>query len=291
MRIAPEQAAALEPARRTVLLCRDPREATAVQGVAGPMEVHGATVEAVLSVARARPEAVTVRLADLEGRARSALASLARVGGDVPLVLLAAPPEEGLARQLVNEDLADDYVVLPRGIGELSRRVRRLCGEDEPAEAESAAKVPAARTIGGVDAGRLFTATCDLVRLAGLESDAILERGAARILEAAGADHGCAFAVDERGGQLKVTAVVGEGPDELQRAAAERAVRTGETLVVTRRAGGPTAGALCVPLADGGRTFGALCLTGDPDALDVLGREAVGPLARALAQLLAARSR
>ncbi|MBM4018614.1 MAG: hypothetical protein FJ288_09855 [Planctomycetes bacterium] len=140
---------------------------------------------------------------------------------------------------------------------------------------------------------RLFEAACALAGLADARPEAILREGAAAILHGLGAAHARVFTWDSGRGRLDLAAAAREAPGagietfEDERTAAERAVRTGETLFVE------PGGLVCLPLRADGETLGALCLArkGEGAAFGPAARDAAAAIAGALARLYLAAVR
>jgi len=267
-----------------VFVCRDPGRRAIVEGLVQSTRTHAAAADALLAVARTAPRAVLLNLEDVAGSEQDVLAALQRCRPDVPVYVLIAPEDEPIGRRLVAEGAAD-YFVLPSGI-------KRLPTLLEP-EIETASP-PSSADVGNRRAAELFRAACGLAELAGSQPQPLLRDGAMLILRALGARQGCVFSRGaEAGGAERVVTLGETDTDDLarleaERAAAERALRTGETLLVEAgTAGAPPDGLLCVPIRDADTTFGALCLSGKTDGtpLEQDDRDAATALADALAHL------
>jgi hypothetical protein len=237
---------------RVVVICRSPGPRAMLERLVGSTETHAAAVEAVLSVTRRPARAVVINTEDVPGSEHNLLAALRRAGPGVPVYPVVKPEDEPLGRRMVNEGAAD-YFVTPDDVGRLPQVLARGRGASaspaaEPATAEGAA----------------FLAACSLAELAPADAQAILCDGAAIIFRALGAARGCLFAWNGRTGRLDLVASAGQPAGaakaqlEDERAAAERVVRTGETLVLDSARGGPL---LCIPVREAGDTFGVLCIT------------------------------
>jgi hypothetical protein len=293
-----------------VLLCRDRGPRLLIERAAGPVQAYDSAMEALLAVARQRPRAVVLYAADFDGRQDAILSALRRAQPDVPVYVVVDAADEPTGRRLVEEGAAD-YAVMSEGLQDLREMLagkagpaQRLAVETEAylaaGRAQARQDAPAASGPGRSDpslsgqappgAQRFFDAACALAGLAALDPPELLEKGGRVIVEAAGAERGSVFVWDNQAGRLdRRGGGSADAPADDQQALAERAVRTGETLLV-ETGGGPV---LCVPVRAGGDALGAVSLSGA-----ALGgekgapvRAAVESLARALAHLAAARPR
>jgi hypothetical protein len=157
-----------------------------------------------------------------------------------------------------------------------------------PAGASEAAAAPPREA---PDDRRLFEAACALAGLAQRDSQALLREGATIILRGLGAARGCFFMWNSRAARLDLAATAGEPPGvnverlETERAAAERAARTGEPATLPGRTSGDTL--LCVPVREGDEAFGVLCVSrkADGSAAGHADRSAAVSLAGSLARL------
>lgn len=267
-----------------VFICRDPGRRGLVERLVQPLRTHGAAVDALLAVARTAPKAVLLNLEDVAGSEHDVLAALQRCRPHVPVYVLVAPQDEPLARKLVAEG-ATDYFVLP---SDIRRLPSLLQPEVKTASRASAAPVADQRAAGW------FRAACDLAELAVSQPQPLFRDGAMLILRALGARQGCVFSRGAEAGGLERVVTFGDiGPEgsagvEVERAAAERVLRTGEALLVEAgTAGAAPPGLLCVPVRDADTTFGVLCVTGKTDGtpLDRSDCHAAAALLEVLAHL------
>jgi GGDEF domain-containing protein len=254
---------------RVVIVCRSPGPRAMLERLIGPAETHAAAVEAVLSVTRRPARAVVINTEDVIGSEHNLLAALRRAGPGVPIYPVVKPENEPLGRRMVREGAAD-YFVTPDDVGRLPQVLARGPGTSASPAAKSATADDAA-----------FQAACSLADLAPADSQTILRDGAAIIFRALGAARGCLFVWNARARRLDLaaSAVQPAGAAQAQledeRTAAERVLRTGETLVLDSTRGGPL---LCIPVRDAGDTFGVLCTAGAD-------RTAAESLVRAMARL------
>ncbi len=272
-----EQVAAAED--RVVIVCRSPAPRVMLErlvgparqgdAVASPAETHAAAVEAVLSVTRRPARAVIINTEDIPGSEANLLAALRRADPGVPVYPVVKPEDEPLGRRMVAQG-ASDYFISPDDLSRLPQVLARGRG--------GSASPAAAKASDAEDTA--FQAACALAELATADAAAILRDGAAIILRAIGAARGCLFAWNGRTERLELVAP-GQAPGvaqarfEDERAAAERAVRTGETLALDSARGGPL---LCIPVRESGVTVGVLCAASAE-------RQAAESLVRAMARL------
>ena len=316
--------AAPSAAPPVVLLGRSPAAHRLVERAAAQVRSYGSAMEALLSLAQDRPRAIVLCPADFEGREDALLAAIRRAQPGVPIYVLVPPEDEPLGRRLV-EGGAADYALLPDGLEDLRAMLaggpdaaRRtpveteayLAGGGGPRTADAAPPPSTSRTPSdpgptppAAQAGPLFDAACALAGLAALDPAELLQKGGRIIQEAAGSERGSVFLWDAGAGRLQPRPGPGaeDGPTADEQALAERAVRTGETLLVAPASGPPPEGAspgagravLCVPVRVGGDAFGAICLAGAAwgGRHGAAVRAAVEALARALAHLAQAAAR
>lgn len=275
----PTAAGVAEPDDRIVFVCRDPALRALVEPAVRPAETCPAAVDALLAVARKAPRAVLLNLRDLAGSERDVVAALVRCRPQVPVYALLHPEDEPVGRALVQQGAAD-YFVLPGDIARVPSVLR------PPPEAPSAG-------VSAADprAHHLFLAACRLTELAAAAPQALFCDGSMLILGALGVRRGCALARPPGTGRLDAAMTydqTGSGGFEAERAAAERALGTGEVLLLPDgTVGVRRGGLLCVPVRDAGEAFGAICFTDKTDGtpLDQADRGAAAALADALARL------
>ena len=267
-----------------VFVCRNPDRRAIVERLVQPIQTHAAAMDALLAVARKAPRAVLINLEDVAGSGQAVLAALRRCRPDVPVGILVAPEDEPLGRQLVAEGAAT-YFVLPGDVQHLPAFLHPKTKTPSPT---SAAAVVDSRAV------HLFRAACELAELATSQPQPLFRDGAMLILGALGVRQGCVFSCDAETGGPELVATFGRtDPDtptalEAERAAAERALRTGEVLLVEAgTVGAPPGGLLGVPVRHGDATFGILCLSDKTDgtSLDGGDRDAATALADVLAHL------
>jgi len=265
-----------------VFVCRNPDRRAIVERLIQPIQTHAAAMDALLAVARKAPRAVLINLEDVAGSGQAVLAALRRCRPDVPVGILVAPEDEPLGRQLVAEGAAT-YFVLPGDVQHLPAFLH----PKTPSPTSAAA-------VGDSRAVHLFRAACELAELATSQPQPLFRDGAMLILGALGVRQGCVFSCDAETGGPELVATFGRTePDtltalEAERAAAERALRTGEVLLVEAgTVGAPPGGLLGVPVRHGDATFGILCLSDKTDgtSLDGSDRDAATALADVLAHL------
>jgi len=246
--------------------------------------------EALLQAAREPPQALVIECQDGGSSVRQVLAALQRSMPTVPVYAVVPPENEPLAARLLDEGLAD-YFVLPND-------VRRL-----PDVLAARAEPPVTPAAEGPDAARparRFDAACRLAGLALEQPTPLFCDGARIVFEALGAARGCAFWWSPEADRLDLAVIVGGseslGADDREavRASAARTLRTGEVLIVPAgSAGAPPEGLMCVPVRDESFIHGVLCLPARVGgrALSSEDHRTAETLAGALANLVAAALR
>jgi GGDEF domain-containing protein len=290
------------PSERIVVVCRNPGRRAAVERLAAPAETHASAMEAVLAVARRPAQAVVVNLEDVEGAEREVLAALRHARPGVIIYALVRPEDEPLGRRLLREG-ASDYFVYPGDVNRLPAVLHPQPDARADAGARAAAREDMTRDsrrglghggleVGGHDAH--FACACELADLAMAQPLPLFCDGAASVARAIGARQGSAFVASAETGRLELAATLGDARHadrtglEVERAAAERVLRTGTALCVPAdHPGAPPGGLLCVPVREGETTFGVVCLTARADGTPFSPNDehAAAPLAGVLGRL------
>jgi len=268
----------------TLCVCRDPIGRSLLRQCLPGAETYPSAVEALLAAAHSAPKALVIHGDSSAVSGREIVGAFRRAYPGVTVYGVVSPEDEPRARSLLGEEVAD-YFVLPRDV---SRLPAVLAG--------SAETVPHPASEGAAPAprhDRWFETACRLADLALAQPVPMFRDGCRLITEALGAARGCGFHWSDETGRLDLAAAVGDeglGADDLEpvRSAADRCLRTGETLsLAPRTPGAPSDGLLCVPVRDEQSTFGVLCLPVRVAgrSLDADDRRAAEALAGILARL------
>ncbi len=287
---------------RLVLVCRDAARRRLVGRYVSLLEVHGTAGEAILALSRAAPRAVVIDLADFRGQVEAVVRAARRGRPGTPIYLVVDVSDEPLAHRLVRDGDVTDYLVGPDELRRFGQAMAR--GEPWPPAAEVPVETQAylASSTGraGTEAPppadgmrRYFEAACALADLAPLDRSVILRQGSRTILEAAGTGRGCAFLWNAGTGRLETALCVGPPaePTDDERATVQRAVRTGETLVLQVRGDAGMCRLLCIPVRGAHEVLGAICLSGPAEGPAQPDAEAIEALTRALGRLAIAAER